>query len=143
MKDEGSDDDARAEHVSLMDELRNRVQKAETASEELQRQLNLLQARLDESLQEQGTLEDRLHQSDGRIEELKVDHAMAMRKKREMEDLYETERMSLMQEKTEQKAREEELVSANQRLKETLAQREARNNSEENMITSRKGELVN
>ena len=129
--DGASDDDARAEHVSLMDELRNRVQKAETASEEHQRQLNLLQARLDESQQEQGQLEDRLHQSNSIIEELESDRAQSTRQRREMQDLYETERTSMLKDNAEQKTREEELVSANQRLKESLAQRETRNNSGE------------
>lgn len=134
--DEASEDDARAERVSLMDELRSRVQKAETASEEYQRQLNLLQARLDESQQEQGQLEDRLHQSNRDIEELENDRAQSARQRREMQDLYETERTSMLRDKSEQKTREDELVSVNQRLKESLAQRETRNNSEEARLGS-------
>lgn len=129
--DEASEDDARAEHVSLMDELRSRVQKAETASEEYQRQLNLLQARLDESQQEQGQLEDRLHQSTRNLEELENDRAQSARQRREMKDLYETERTSMLKDKADQKTREDELISANQRLKESLAQRETRNNGED------------
>ena len=125
--DEANEEEARAEHMSLMEELRSRVQKAETASEEYQRQLNLLQARLEESQQEQGQLEDRLHQSNRRIEELENDQSQAKRDKREMEDLYETERTAMMQDQAEQKAKVEGLQAANQRLKETLAQREARN----------------
>ena len=136
--DEASEDDARAEHVSLMDELRSRVQKAETASEEYQRQLNLLQARLDESQQEQGQLEDRLHQSNTNIEELESDRAQSARQKREMQDLYETERTSMLKDKAEQKARQDELISANQRLKENLAQRETRSNGEDPRIVSPK-----
>ena len=128
--DEASDDDARAERISLMDELRSRVQKAETASEEYQRQLNLLQARLDESQQEQGKLEEQLHQSNLNIEELESDRALSARQKREMEELYETERTSMLKDRAEQKMREDELLSANQRLKENLAQRETRNNGE-------------
>ena len=132
--DDASEDDARAKHVSLMDELRSRLQKAETASEEYQRQLNLLQARLDESQQEQGQLEDRLHQSSRDIEELESDRVQSARQKREMQDLYETERTSMLKDKIEQKAREDELLSANQRLKESLAQRETRNNSEDSRM---------
>ena len=128
--DEASDDDARAERISLMDELRSRVQKAETASEEYQRQLNLLQARLDESQQEQGKLEEQLHQSNLNIEELEGDRALSARQKREMQEMYETERTSMLKERAEQKTREDELLSANQRLKENLAQRETRNNGE-------------
>lgn len=134
--DEASEDDARAEHVSLMDELRGRVQKAETASEEYQHQLNLLQARLVENQQEQGQLEDRLHQSNRNIEELESDRAQSARQKREMQDLYETERTSMLKDKAEQKKREDELMSANQRLKESLTQRETRNNGEGSRIGS-------
>ena len=128
--DEASDDDARAERISLMDELRSRVQKAETASEEYQRQLNLLQTRLDESQQEQGKLEEQLHQSNLNIEELESDRALSARQKREMQELYETERTSMLKDRAEQKTREDELLSANQRLKENLAQRETRNTGE-------------
>lgn len=134
--DGASDDDARAEHVSLMDELRSRVQKAETASEDYQRQLNLLQARLDESQQEQSQLEDQLHRSNSSIEELESDRAQSARQRREMQDLYETERTSMLKDKAEQKRREDELTSANQRMKESLAQRETRNNGEDSRIES-------
>ena len=134
--DEMSEDDARAEHISMMDELRSRVQKAETASEEYQRQLNLLQARLDESQQEHGQLEDRLHQNNMRIEELESDSAQFARQKREMQDLHDTERTSLLKDVAEQKKREEELISVNQRLKESLSQREARNSGEDSKIGS-------
>ena len=128
--DEASDEDARAERISLIDELRSRVQKAETASEEYQRQLNLLQARLDESQQEHGKLEEQLHQSNLNIEELESDRALSARQKREMQELYETERTSMLKDRAEQKTREDDLLSANQRLKENLAQRETRNNGE-------------
>ncbi|KAL6714733.1 hypothetical protein ACLMJK_008158 [Lecanora helva] len=126
VSDATGEDDARAEHASLLEELRNRVQKAETASEEYQRQLNLLQARLDESHQEHGRLEDRLHHSDTRVQELESDQAALMRQKRDVEDLFEAERNALLQDKKEQQDRIEEFQTVNQRLKENLAQREKR-----------------
>ena len=121
--DEASEEDARAEHVSLLEELRGRVEKAETASEEYQRQLNLLQARLDESQQEHGQLEDRLHQSQTRIEDLQNDQAVALRQKRDIEGLFENERDALLQDNKGHQARVEELQTVNQRLKANLAQR--------------------
>ena len=135
--DEANEEEARAEHMSLMEELRSRVQKAETASEEYQRQLNLLQARLEESQQEQSQLEDRLHQNNRRIEELENDQSQAKRERREIEDLYETERTAMLQDQAEQKARVEGLQAANQRLKETLAQRETRTGLEGENVQSR------
>lgn len=141
--EEADEGEARAEHISLMEELKSRVQKAETASEEYQRQLNLLQARLEESQHEQGQLEDRLHQSNGRIEEFENDQVQAKRQKREMEDLFETERTSMMQDQAEQKAKLEGLQAANQRLKETLTQREARNNLDGDKLGSRTSSAAN
>lgn len=135
--DEAGEENARAEHVSLMEELKSRVQKAETASEEYQRQLNLLQARLEESHHEQGQLEDRLHQSNTTIEELESDYAAATRHKRETEDLFETERNAILHDNMEQQAKVEELQGAYQRLKETLAQRETRASPDGSRVLSR------
>ena len=126
ISDETDQDDARAEHVALLEELRGRVQKAETASEEYQRQLNLLQARLDESQHEQGQLEDRLHQSNAKVEGLENDQVAARRQWKDTEQLFDTERDSLLHDKAEQQAKIEELQVANQRMKENLAHREKR-----------------
>lgn len=120
-----------------MEELRSRVQRAEIASEEYQHQLNLLQARLEESHHEQGQMEDRLHQSNIRIEDLESDHAAATRQRREIEDLFETERTAILRENREHQAKLEELRAANQRLKENLAQREIRAGVDEGGSLSR------
>ena len=136
--DEATEEEARAEHVALLEELKGRVQRAETASEEYQRQLNLLQARLDESQHEQGQLEDRLHQSNIRIEDLENGQATATRQKRDIEDLFESERNSILQDNKQQQTKIEELQSANQRLKETLAQRDQRGSEDGSRGTSRR-----
>ena len=120
------DDEARAENLALLEELRARVQKAETASEEYQKQLNLMQARLEESQQAHGQLEDQLHEKNLREEELETEKAQATRQKREVETIYESERTALLKEKAEQTVREEEMKGTIQRLKESLAQRETR-----------------
>ena len=124
--DDASDDDIRVENASLMEELKNRLLKAETASEEYQRQLNLLQARLDDSLLGHGKLEDELHENGAKIEELEAEKLQMIRQKRDMEDLFESERMAMAQVTTEQKVKEEEQQLIVRRLKETLAQREIR-----------------
>lgn len=135
--DEASQEDARAEHVAVLEELKGRVQKAETASEEYQRQLNLLQARLDESHHEQGQLEDRLHRSNTRIEDLESDQAAARRQRKDIEDLFETERNSLLQDNGDQQAKIEELQAVNQRLKENLTQRDKRGSLDGGRLPSR------
>ena len=124
--DDASDEDARAENASLIEELRGRLLKAETASEEYQRQLNMLQAKLDDSLLEHGKLEDQIHKNGAKIEELETGSLQVMRQKREMEDLFESERTAMAQDKAEQQVRDGEQQGVIKRLKETLAQREMR-----------------
>lgn len=121
----------------MMEELRNRVQKAEIASEEYQRQLNMLQQRLDESSQEQGKLEDRVHESEAKINDLEDEKVLAIRQKREMEKLFESERTAMVNDKAEQRSKGDEQQSVIQRLKETLAQREARAGIEDDKGLSR------
>jgi predicted RNase H-like nuclease (RuvC/YqgF family) len=126
-----SEEEARANNASIMDELKNRLQKAETASEEYQRQLSMLQNRLNDMLLEQEALEDRLQEGIGKIEVLENDKLQAAREKREMENQFDTERIAVMKDKEERKMFEDELQSVNQRLKDTLAQRETRYNADE------------
>ena len=112
-----------------MDELRDRLRKAENASEEFQRQLAMLQTRLDESLHEQGKLEDSFHGREEKINDLEDEKVRLIRQNREAETLFESERVAMAQDKAEQKAKEEELTDVIRRLK---AQREPRANSDEN-----------
>lgn len=114
-----------------MDELKVRVEKAETASEEYQRQLNLLQARLDESQQAQGQLEDQMHESNKRVEGLENEKVQAARQKREIESTFESERAAMIHDQNEQKNKNEESQEIIKRLKENLAQREMRINADE------------
>ncbi|RAL58732.1 hypothetical protein DID88_003038 [Monilinia fructigena] len=44
-----ADDDARAENIALLDDLKERLRKTETISEQFQKQAQVLQSRLDES----------------------------------------------------------------------------------------------
>ena len=122
--DDQGDEVARAEHTSLLDELRSRVQKAESASEEYQRQLNLLQARLDESQQSHGQLEDQLHEKGELVEELETEKVQAVRQKRELEKIFEEERTAMIKDRDEQRAKEDGLQTTMQRLRENLAQKE-------------------
>ena len=133
------EEDARAERNSKMEELKTRVLKAETASEEYQRQLNTLQTRLDDSFSQQGKLEDQLAEATGKTEELENDKTQGLRYRREMENRLDAERAAYMTDKEEQKARAEELEAVNQRLKDMLAQREVRSNVDENTELLRSG----
>lgn len=124
------DDDARAQNAALIDELKEQLQKAETASEQYQKQLGVLQSRLDDAITEQQKLEDQVHERDSNIEALNVqirDHA---RQLRDMEQAHEQERKAMLQDKEQQASREEELQSTIQRLKESIAQKDIRVNTD-------------
>ncbi|RYO77833.1 hypothetical protein DL766_000069 [Monosporascus sp. MC13-8B] len=126
------DSDARAEAVALIDDLKERLAKADTAAEQYRKQTEVLQSRLDETLKEQAKLEERVHESEEQIEALQNEKREAARQMREMETIYEAERSSMLKEKEEMSNREEEMQAVINRLKDTLNQRNA---DEENRPT--------
>ncbi|RFU32317.1 hypothetical protein B7463_g4046, partial [Scytalidium lignicola] len=130
-----ADEEAHAETVALIDDLKERLQKAETISEQFQKQAQVLQSRLDEALLEQGKLEDRLHENEERLEALENEKRESSRQIREMESIYEAERSSLTKEREEMANREEEMQTIIQRLKDSLAQRS--NSDEEGRVSRR------
>ncbi|KAI1483061.1 hypothetical protein F4774DRAFT_416651 [Daldinia eschscholtzii] len=117
--------EARAETVALIEDLKERLQKADIASEQHKKQAEVLQTRLDDALKEQAKLEERVHESEEQIEALRNEKREAARQMREMEAIYEAERSSMMKEKEEMGNREEEMQTVINRLKETLNQRNA------------------
>ncbi|KAI0473288.1 hypothetical protein GGR56DRAFT_609153 [Xylariaceae sp. FL0804] len=119
------DEEARAETVALIDDLKQRLQGADAASEQHRKQADVLQARLDESLREQAGLEERAHESEEQIEALRNERREAARQMREMEAIYEAERSSMTREKEEMNNREEEMQAVINRLKDSLNQRNA------------------
>lgn len=133
-----SDDDARAEHNALLDELRSRVQKAETASEEYQKQLNLLQSRLDKSQHSHGQLEDQLHEKQDRVEELETEKVQAARQKRDLEKLFDDERTNMLRDREEQERKEQDSQRVITRLRDNLTQKE-KELADEKASTSAKG----
>ncbi|KAI0019292.1 hypothetical protein F4780DRAFT_771271 [Xylariomycetidae sp. FL0641] len=120
-----TDADARAETVALIEDLKERLQKADAAAEQNRKQGEVLQSRLDDALKEQAKMEERVHESEEQIESLRNEKREAARQMREMEAIYEAERSSMMKEKEEMSNREEELQSVINRLKENLNQRNA------------------
>ncbi|KZF20074.1 hypothetical protein L228DRAFT_250514 [Xylona heveae TC161] len=116
---------ARAETAAVMEDLKTRLQKAEEASEEYQRQVAVLQAKLDDALQEQAKLEERVHEGEERIEGLENEKREFIRQKRELEVIYEAERVAVMREKEDHAGREEDLHEVIQRLKDSLAQKDS------------------
>ncbi|KAI0164315.1 hypothetical protein GGR52DRAFT_114947 [Hypoxylon sp. FL1284] len=117
--------DARAETIALIEDLKDRLQKADATSEQYRKQADVLQSRLDDSQKEQAKLEERVHESEEQIEALRNEKRESARQIREMEAIYEAERSSMMREKEEMGNREEEMQAVINRLKETLNQRNA------------------
>ena len=89
--------------------------------EERQKQIEVLNARLDEAHAEQAKLEERAHEEEEKVETLENEKREATRQHRELEAIYEAERAQAMKEKECTQAREEELQETIQRLKETMA----------------------
>ncbi|CAI4215099.1 unnamed protein product [Parascedosporium putredinis] len=112
---------AREEAAAALEDLRERLATAEGNAETYRKQLEVLQARHDDTVQEQAKLEERLHEAEEQIESLTNEKREAARKIREMETIYEAERSSMMKEKEEMANREEEMQTVIQRLKESLA----------------------
>ncbi|KAK4121288.1 hypothetical protein N657DRAFT_623544 [Parathielavia appendiculata] len=113
----------RAETVAIIDDLKERLAHAESASESYKRQTEVLQSKLDDALKEQAKLEEKVHENEEQIEVLTNEKREAARQMREMETIYEAERSAMMKEKEEMANREEEMQAVIQRLKDSLAQR--------------------
>ena len=102
----------------------------------------LLQKKLDDVQREQEKMEDRLHEGSQRIEDLEGQRKEVSRQMRDMQNIYESEREAMMQDRNAQSSRETELKSTVQRLKETLAGREMRVNVDAERRMSRSGEFL-
>lgn len=135
--DSTSEDEARAQHVALIADLKEQLQKAETASEQYLKQLGVLQMRLDEAISEQGKLEDQSHEKDSKIEQLNAEIREHVRQIRDLEQTHEKERNAMLQEKEQQASREEEMQATILRLKDSLAQKDMRINAETERNVSR------
>lgn len=141
VSDEANEEDARAENLSIIEDLRDKTRKAEAASEEYQRQLNMLQTRLDDSILQQGKLEDQVAEFMGTMEALENEKSRELRLKREAESSFDAERAAFVRDKNEQKAKEEELELVIQRLKENLAQRDLRSGVDDDNGLSRQSKF--
>jgi chromosome segregation ATPase len=141
VNNDSSDEDARAANIALIDDLKEQLQKAETASEQYQKQLGVLQMRLDEAITEQSKLEDQAHEKESRIEALDTEIQNHTRQVRDLEAVHEQERNAMLQDKEQQASREEELQSTIQRLKDTIAQKDLRISADPDRNISRSCKL--
>lgn len=132
-----SEEEAQAQNAALIEDLKEQLQKAETASEQYRKQLGVLQMKLDEAVSEQGKLEDQSHERESKIEALNGEIREHVRQIRDLEQSHEMERNAMLQEKEQQASREEEMQATIQRLKESLAQKDMKINAENDKNVSR------
>ena len=123
---EDSDNDSKYERMSLAEDLKDRLVKAEKTSDEYQRQIEVLQLKLDEALQEQHKLEDYGHEQEEMIENLTRENKDTLRQSRAFENLVETEKAANIKCREVAQQREEELLLIIQRLKESLSRKNER-----------------
>jgi hypothetical protein len=126
LSQDGAEDDARAEHAQLVAELKEQLQRAEFASEQYQKQLEVLQLRLDEVLIDQTRLEEQGHQRDAEIQILHANAKEFARQRKEMEQFHEAEKTLILKERDQQARKEEELQVVIRRLNDTIRQRDVR-----------------
>ncbi|KAF2753785.1 hypothetical protein EJ05DRAFT_171629 [Pseudovirgaria hyperparasitica] len=124
--DAAAAEDARAESAAAIQELKDQLLKAESTSDDLRKQVEVFQTRLDESHSDQAKLEEKVHEEEERNEGLENEKRELVRQRRELESIYEAERASFMKQKDESQTREDELSEIIQRLKEGQAHRELR-----------------
>jgi myosin heavy subunit len=133
--DDDDDDDVRDAQAVLLQDLKDRLQKAETEAEERQKIIGVLNAKLDDALSEQAKLEERAHEEEEKVEALENMKRELTRQHRELEGIYEAEQSKVLKEKEETQTREEELQETIHRLKDTLASKNLHTDDEEPQIS--------
>lgn len=119
-------EESKAETSALIEDLKQQLRKAETASEEYQKEAAVLQSRLDDALDDHTKLEESAQENVNRIEVLERERHDSMRKYRDLETAFEHDKVASMREKEEAMHREQELTDTVQRLKESLSNRDKR-----------------
>ncbi|GAB7341263.1 hypothetical protein MBLNU457_7537t1 [Dothideomycetes sp. NU457] len=120
------DEDDRAQTALIIEELQTRLQNAELAAEESDKQNTVLQTRLDQQLHEHTKLEEQLQELHERLEESENDKKETTRQKRELENIYEADRRANLKAREEAQFTEDELRATIERLKESVVQKDSR-----------------
>ena len=121
-----SEDDAKQERLNLVDDLKERLVKTELSSENYRKQVEVLQMKLDEALEDQSKLEYRVHEEQESVGKLIAQNKEALRQCHELENRSESEKAAAVRYKEDFQAREEELLTIIHRLKSTLAEKSRR-----------------
>lgn len=119
-------EESKAETAALIEDLKTQLHKAESSSEDYQKQLFVLQKRFDDTTNEHTKLEESSHANIDKLEALEKEKSEALRRHRDLQVAFENDKTASMREREEASSREEELNGIVQRLKDSLAQREAK-----------------
>lgn len=107
------------------------LDETESSGKEKDRQIEILQTRLDDALSEQGKLEVAVQQHLDHIEALEKTQKDHTRQLKELESHRDADRGTYTQDKEASQAREEGLNLTIQKLRESLARKEATSKSED------------
>ena len=122
----GISDESKAETSALLEDLKEQLRKAETASDEYQKQAAVLQSKLDDALNDHSKFEENAQENSIQIERLEKERQDQARKYRDLEAAFENDKVASMKEREDTMMREQELTDTVQRLKESLSNRDKR-----------------
>lgn len=117
------DEETKSANAQLIADLQEQVQRAERASEQYRKQLEVMQQRLDEAASEQTASEERDYQRQTELDRLKAEIKDSSRQHRELELAYNEDKQLFLQEREKQTNRESDLHAIINRLNETLRSR--------------------
>lgn len=127
------EEDNRASNAQLIAELNEQVQRAENASEQYRKQIEVLQLRLEEIVKEQTASEEMEHHRQEEVKTLRAELKDSIRQHRETEQSHESEKNMLLLERDRQAEKERELHAVIQRLNENLRSKEIQLSHKERM----------
>lgn len=114
------EEETKSANAQLIAGLKEQVDRAEQASEQYRKQLEIMQQRLDEAAAEQTTGEERDYKRQTEIDRLRAEIRDLARERRELESAQEHERKLFEQERERQSSRELALQDKVHRLNEVL-----------------------
>lgn len=139
LRSESASEESQTSNATLVEELKEQLSKAEAASNEYQKQVFVLQTKLDEALGDHAKVEEASQGRSDKIEILEKEKQDAARRHRDLQSAFEADKAASVREKEEASLREEELTEVIQRLKDSLAQREHRKSLDGESILSGAG----
>ncbi|EXJ95366.1 hypothetical protein A1O1_00487 [Capronia coronata CBS 617.96] len=122
---EVEDDESKSVNAQLIADLKEQVQRAEQASEQYRKQLEMMQQRLDEAAAEQTSAEERDYQRQSELDRLKAEIKDLNRQRRELELAYSEDKQTFLHERERQAGKEADLQCVISRLNEALRTRSA------------------